>query len=252
MAPARRPPKTKARTRSAAKKPAAPRPRLPRFYKIPVRRPPPGLPTPPPPFRISRELGPGNYPLSVVFPGFLDTALFSRYPGPADRTRALAEGTSVQIVPQEMWMYIAPHVPPPFAEEVGWKPFTSRTNCIVVGRKHLAESPAVVLYMDIYHEFSHILQREAGRELWDDAHDYVDSPTELEAYRFVIHDAHLLGVPDSFLRTYLEVEWVSPADHLRLLKNLGLSPPRAAGRSTSDDTRRPPSALRSNDERPSQ
>jgi hypothetical protein len=219
--PPKRPRATaKSRSRSPPKPPAPRRRRLPRFYKIPERQPPSDLPDPPPPFRISRTLTPGNYPLTEVFPGFLDTSLFSRYPGPADRTRAIAEGTSVQIVPEEMWMYVAPFKPPPFAEEVGWKPFISLTNCIVVGHSHLAESPAITLFMDIYHEFSHILQREAGRELWDDAHDYVDSPTELEAYRFVISEARSLGVPDSFLRHYLEVEWVSPADHLRLLKNL--------------------------------
>jgi hypothetical protein len=161
-----------------------------------------------------------------VFPGFIDTALFSKYPGPPDRIKATAEATTIQIVAGEMWMYVAPYEPPPFAEEVGWKPFTSQTDCIVVGRKHLAESPSITLYMDIYHEFLHILQRRAGRELWDEAHDYVDSPTELEAYRFSIAEARRLGVPDSFLRHYLEVEWVSPTDHLRLLKNLGVELPR--------------------------
>ena len=217
--------RAKSRPRAPSRKPVKPRRSAPRFYTLPERKPPPGLPEAPPPFGISRTLAPGNYPLSVVFPGFLDAAPFRKYPGPADRTRAIAEGTSVQIVADETWMYVAPHVPPPFAEEVGWKPHTSRTNCIVVGFTHLVESPSITLYMDIYHEFFHILQREAGHELWDDAHDYVDSPTELEAYRFSLAEARRLGVPESFLRHYLEVEWVSPADHLRLLKNLGVEPP---------------------------
>jgi len=217
--------RAKSRPRAPSRKPVKPRRSAPGFYTLPERKPPPGLPEAPPPFGISRTLVPGNYPLSVVFPGFLDAAPFRKYPGPADRTRAIAEGTSVQIVADETWMYVAPHVPPPFAEEVGWKPHTSRTNCIVVGFTHLVESPSITLYMDIYHEFFHILQREAGHELWDDAHDYVDSPTELEAYRFSLAEARRLGVPESFLRHYLEVEWVSPADHLRLLKNLGVEPP---------------------------
>jgi hypothetical protein len=122
-----------------------------------------------------------------------------------------------------MWMYVAPHELPPFAKEVGWSPHTDAGNCIVVGRKHLAESPAITLYMDIYHEFFHILQRDAGRELWDEDRAYVDSPTELEAYAFAIAEARRLGAPESFLRHYLEVEWVSPTDHRRLLKNLGVA-----------------------------
>ena len=216
--------RTKARTslarRAPSKERTTPRRRSPRFYKLPDRKPPPGLPEAPLPFRINRDLPPGNYPLAVVFPGFTDAALFARYPGPPDRVRSIAEGTSVQIVQNEMWMYVAPFEKPWFADEVGWKPHVSRTNCIVVGRKHLATSPSITLYMDIYHEFLHILQRADGRILWDEKYDYVDSPTELEAYRFSLAEARRLGVPDSFLRQYLEVEWVSPKDHLRLLKNL--------------------------------
>jgi hypothetical protein len=162
--------------------------------------------------------------LNRVFPDFQEAEPFSKYPGSPERNRALADGTSVQVVPDEMWMYVAPRQPPPFADAVGWKPFTSTSDCIVVGRKHLAESPSITLYLDIYHEFFHILQRDAGRELWDVEHGYVDSPTELEAYTFSIAEARRLGVPESFLRCYLEVDWVSPADHLRLLKNLGVAP----------------------------
>jgi hypothetical protein len=226
MAARRRKAPAKLRPRASARKPAKPRRRVFRFYKLKVRKPPATLPEPPAPFQISRSLEPGNYPLAHVFPGFLEAPPFPKYPGVAAKIRAIAERTTIQIVPEEMWMYVAPHALPPFAEEVGWKPFTNAGNCIVVGHKHLAESPAITLYMDIYHEFFHILQRDAGRELWDENHGYVDSPTELEAYAFAIAEARRLGAPESFLRHYLEVEWVSPADHLRLLKNLGVAPPK--------------------------
>jgi hypothetical protein len=185
----------------------------------------PNIPEVPPPFGIARHLPPGNYPLSIVFPGFQDAVPFPRYPVPAERTKELAESTRIQIVADDTWMYVAPHAPPPFADAVGWKPFTSLGNCIVVGHKHLVESPSMTLYLDIYHEFFHILQRDAGRELWDVAYDYVDSPTELEAYAFSIAEARRLGVSEAFLRGYLEVEWVPPADHLRLLRNLGIALP---------------------------
>lgn len=215
--------KASARSRALPRKSSRPQVRRIRFRKLPERKPPPGLPEAPPPFRISRDLAPGNYPLSVVFPGFQDADAFSRYPGPPDKTRAIADATSIQIVPDDTWMYVAPHEIPPFAKEVGWTPHVSRTDCIVVGRKHLAESPSMTLFMDICHEFSHILQRENGRELWQQNVAYVDSPTELEAYRFSLDEALRLGVPKTFLRHYLEVEWVSPADHRRLLKNLGVA-----------------------------
>ncbi len=179
-------------------------------------------PDPPAAFRITRDLGPGNYPLLEVFPGFVNAPPFSRYPGPSEHVRSVASGTTVQVVAEETWMYVAPRVPPPFAEAVGWKPFTSQTNCIVVGHTHLESSPAMTLYLDIYHEFFHILQRESGRELWDISHGYVDSPTELEAYGFSVAEARRLGVSNGFLRKYLEVDWISRSEHRQLLKNLGV------------------------------
>jgi hypothetical protein len=227
MAVRRTPARAKRRASPASTKRTTRRRPVLRFYKLKARKLPQDLPEPPSPFRISRDLLPGNYPLTHVFPGFLDAPPFPKYPGPLEHTRALAEGTTIQILAEDMWMYVAPHQAPPFAEEAGWKPFTSATNCIVVGHKHLAESPSITLYMDIYHEFFHILQRDAGRELWDPKYGYVDSPTELQAYGFSIAEARRLGAPDSFLRSYLEVEWVSPSDHRRLLRNLGLLPGRA-------------------------
>lgn len=183
------------------------------------RAPPPEAP---PPFEISRELSPGGYPLSRVFPGFTKVPPFARYPKGARSPKSIVDRTTIQVVAEPTWMYVAPRKAPPFAESVGWHPFTSATDCIVVGRTHLAESPSITLYLDILHEFTHILQRADGRELWDISHGYVDSPTELEAYRFSLEEARRLKVPDSFLRSYLKVEWVSPKDHQKLLKNLGL------------------------------
>jgi hypothetical protein len=138
----------------------------------------------------------------------------------------VAARTTIQLLPDRTWMYVAPHEIPPWATQYGWKPFASPRDCIVVGRRHLARSRATVLYLDVLHEFFHLLQRAAGRELWDISHGYVDSPTEVEAYRFSVEEARRLGLTDTLLRKYLKVEWVSPKEHRRLLKNVGVSPAR--------------------------
>jgi hypothetical protein len=70
--------------------------------------------------------------------------------------------------------------------------------------------------MDIYHELCHVLQRQGGADLWPPGVSYVERWTEIEAYRFVVDEARALGVPDSFLREYLRVEWISD-DELRTL-----------------------------------
>jgi hypothetical protein len=181
-------------------------------------------PEAPPPFRVGRDLPPGNYPLLTAFPGFTEVPPFKDYPVAARRRNSVAKRTTVQVVAERAWMYVAPHEVPPWATKYGWNPFSTATDCIVVGWNHLSRSPSITLYLDILHEFFHILQRDTGRELWDITKGYVDSPTELEAYRFSVVEARRLGVSDPFLRNYLKVEWVNAKDHRKLLSNLGVKP----------------------------
>ena len=179
-------------------------------------------PLPPRGVQIARELHAGRYPLLTVFPGLDRTAAFGKYPGSAKDREALAHGTFVQIVPRQgEWMYVAPHRVPKNAPRQ-WKPVTHPGDCIVVARGHMRQSPAMVLYLDILHELLHVVQRKAGRELWDETFDYVDRPTEVEAYRFSVREARRRKVSDAFLREYLKVMWVPPKAHLRLLKNVGV------------------------------
>jgi hypothetical protein len=176
----------------------------------------------PPQVKIARDLPPGRYPLLAVFPGLNKATAFRKYPCTAAERKRLAEKSSVEIVKRKgEWMYVAPHEVPPDAD-ARWKPITSPDDCIVVSREHLQKSPALVLYMDILHELYHVVQRRAGRELWDEKYSYVDRPTEVEAYQFAVEEARKLRASEPFLRDYLRVAWVSHKEHRRLLKNVGV------------------------------
>ena len=187
------------------------------------------MPTPPidhvePPeeFVFDRTLHVGRYPLLRVFPGLTRVPPFSKYPArPAER-ESVVTTTSVAIVGGPTWMYVAPHEAPPFAKAAGWKPVTSRTDCIVVGHRHLSKSPPITVYLDILHELFHVFQRRAGRDLWDISKGYADSPTELEAYGFALDEARRLGASNRYLRHYLEVDWIDKKEHARLVRNLGV------------------------------
>lgn len=177
---------------------------------------------PPTEFTFDRAVPIGRYPLLRVFPGLNRVPPFSKYPArPAERKAVVTE-TSVAIVGGPTWMYVAPHEAPPFAKEVGWKPVTSATDCIVVGRRHISRSPPITVYLDILHELFHVFQRRAGRDLWDISNGYADSPTELEAYEFALSEARRLGASNRYLRHYLEVDWIDKKEHARLVKNLGV------------------------------
>ncbi len=184
--------------------------------------PPVSEPSPPPGFRISRGLTLGRHPILEVFPGLDKLPPGQKIHAEPKVRRRLFHTTEIELVAADMWAYVAPHETPAFVRG-RWKPVVAPdTNCIVVGAGHLRDSEAMVLYMDIYHELCHILQRDAGAELWEPGVSYVERWTEVEAYRFVVDEARRLHVSDAFLREYLKVEWITSAEHQRLLKTLGV------------------------------
>jgi len=175
---------------------------------------------PPKGFRVSRDLPAGRHPLLAAFPG-LDQlpAALRLQPDPVARAKLFDE-TCVQVVDQDLWMYVAPWDMPPGARRE-WRPVLSPgSDCIVVGKAHLAESPPIVLFMDIFHELCHVIQRHGGANLWAPGVSYVKRWTEVEAYRFVVEEGRMLGVSDEFLREYLRVEWISEDEHRELLERL--------------------------------
>jgi len=174
----------------------------------------------PPGFRVTRDLPVGRHPILAAFPGLDDLPAAHRLVPDAKKRTKLFDETCVHVVDQDMWMYVAPHEVPANARRE-WKPVVSpNSDCIVVGQSHLKESPELMLFMDIYHELCHVLQRQGGANLWEPGVSYVKRWTEVEAYRFVVDEARTLGAPDAFLREYLRVEWITDEEHLSLLAEL--------------------------------
>lgn len=180
---------------------------------------------PPTGFAVDRTRGVGRHPLLSVFPGldalpaFLE--LGRRDPGGTEGLRL----TEVEVVPQDVWMYVAPSSPSELKRE-GWNPvYSGDKDVVVIGGSHLVESPGILLYLDVLHELCHVAQRHRGLKLWESGKSYVDRPTEIEAYQFAIDEAHRLGATTPFLREYLRVEWVSEEDYQRLLERMGIGAP---------------------------
>jgi len=178
----------------------------------------------PPGFEVDRKVPIGRHPLLTVFPGLDALPTATRHEPNAAKRRKLHRETCVEIVPEDMWMYVAPFTVPRIARG-RWRPVVSPdTDCIVIGESHLRESPELILFLDIFHELRHVQQRHDGQELWDERYTYTTRPTELEAYRFVIDEARSLGVPDPVLRDYLKVEWIDAKEYRQLLLAMDVAP----------------------------
>lgn len=171
-------------------------------------------------FRVRRDLPTGRHPLLSAFPGLDRTETAARLvEEPAARAKLFDE-TCVHVVDQDLWMYVAPFEIPKTARRE-WRPITSPgSDCVVIGASHLRESSGLVLFMDIFHELCHLIQRAGGADLWPPGVSYVRRWTEVEAYRFVVDEARRFGVEDAFLRDYLRVEWISDEEHRELLSEL--------------------------------
>jgi hypothetical protein len=183
-------------------------------------------PAPPKAFQVRRDVPLGRHPLLQVFPGLDRLEAAARQEPDATGRDRLYGTTFVEIVDADLWMYVAPFTRPALARRGRWQPVVAPgVDCIVIGESHLRESPAITLFMDIFHELCHIQQRRGGEELFDRPENYVRRPTELAAYRFAVAEARRLGADDAFLRDYLEVEWVPEEEHLELLDSMGVARP---------------------------
>jgi hypothetical protein len=76
------------------------------------------------------------------------------------------------------------------------------------------------IYLDIIHELTHVKQHLDGKELFDDRFEYVERPTELEAFRNAVTEGRRLGMTDIELLEYLKTEWMSGEDLKKLASAL--------------------------------
>lgn len=91
---------------------------------------------------------------------------------------------------------------------------------LLVNSRYLENGDKIDIYLDIIHELCHVKQYMEGRELFDGRYEYVDRPTEIEAYRYAVKEARRLGLSDERICEYLRTEWMSNEDFKKLAKHV--------------------------------
>lgn len=99
---------------------------------------------------------------------------------------------------------------------------------LMVNERYLNSGDKTDIYLDIVHELCHVKQWLDGKELFDERYDYVDRPTEVEAYRYTVLEAKRLGLSDDQILCYLQTEWISDQELERLVKNMGIDLKRSS------------------------
>jgi hypothetical protein len=96
------------------------------------------------------------------------------------------------------------------------------TGSICIGSKHLASAKNDFLYLDVIHVLVHVRQFLEGKELYDQAFEYVDRPTELEAYRTTVAEARRVGMDEDEILKYLRMDAVDDSELGKLMEKIGV------------------------------
>ncbi len=159
---------------------------------------------------IARDAPRGFHPFSSVFGGF-------------ERVGAVRSifGRRTKEVLGALWVEVT--------DGRGYMRINDEKGSIVVSGRYLREGSEVDVYLDVIHELVHIRQHHEGKELWDRQYEYVDRPTEIEAYRVAVKEARRLGMSEEQVVQYLRVEWIPDKHFRRFLGNVGVKEMLPAG-----------------------
>jgi hypothetical protein len=93
---------------------------------------------------------------------------------------------------------------------------------LFVSANYLKNGDIVDIYLDVIHELVHVKQFKDGKDLFESGYDYVDRPTEVEAYRHAVEEARRLGLSDKRICQYLKTEWMSDEELKQLATTLNV------------------------------
>jgi hypothetical protein len=96
------------------------------------------------------------------------------------------------------------------------------TGTICIGHKHLTTAKADFLYLDVIHVLVHVHQFLEGKELYDQSFEYIERPTELEAYRYTVAEARKIGMGEDEILKYLRMDAVDDFELGKLMERIGV------------------------------
>ena len=111
-----------------------------------------------------------------------------------------------------------------FVSRRGYMGVDEQDGHLIVSAYYLKSGTERDIYLDIIHELVHVKQCMQGKRLFDHRYDYVERPTEIEAYKHAVKEARRLGMTEKEIYTYLRTEWMNEKELERLAKAVGVQP----------------------------
>jgi len=154
--------------------------------------------------KILRNVVVQTYPFTDYFKGFEKVEAVKKIFG--EKTEDVLRSLRVEFVGSR-WAYMG---------------VSDVDGHLIVGAHYLKNGDIVDIYLDVVHELVHVKQFLDGKELFESRFNYVDRPTEVEAYRIAVEEARKLGLNDKRICQYLRTEWMTDEDFERLAKALNV------------------------------
>jgi len=107
----------------------------------------------------------------------------------------------------------------------GWRGYMGVSDVdghLIISAEYLNKGDIIDIYLDVIHELTHVKQFMEGKKLFGGRYNYVERPTEIEAYRNAVDEARRLGLSDERICEYLQTEWMTDKDLQLLAKTLNV------------------------------
>jgi len=109
-----------------------------------------------------------------------------------------------------------------FVSRRGYMGVDEQDGHLIISAYYLKSGSERDIYLDIIHELVHVKQYMQGQKLFDNRYDYVERPTEIEAYKHAVKEARRLGMTEKEIYMYLRTEWMRDEDLARLAEAVGV------------------------------
>ena len=156
-------------------------------------------------FRVKRDTRIGEYKLTDVFAGLESSTSLIKVYGSKSQMSKIINHLKLRVEPNDSGLW-----------------FDRDTGTICIGSKHLGGAKADFLYLDVIHVLVHVCQFLEGRDLYDQAFEYVERPTELEAYRYTVAEARSVGLDETEILRYLRMDAADDSELGKLMDKIGV------------------------------
>jgi hypothetical protein len=153
--------------------------------------------------RVRRTLAPGVHRLVDLLPHLRRSPALRRIVATDAARRRLLAHTRVLICGRRGYAFVEVEGP--------W---------IVLSEHYYATGGDLDLYLDLLHELTHLRQLGEGFDLWDERFDYVERPTEVEAFAVAVAEGRRLGMSRADVLEHLKNPWMTRRETLRLLGHI--------------------------------